>query len=63
MSTYKLPNYKEEFFEYKSLDKIHGKPTIDKLIHLFRQLKRNAQRVPTTLGGGQLGYLALVVTP
>ena len=26
-------------------------------------IKRNAQKVPTTLGGGQNGYLGLVVAP
>ena len=61
--SYKLPNYKEDYFEYKQLSKIYGKPTLETLITLHRQLKRNAQRVPTTLGGGQLGYLALTVTP
>ena len=30
---------------------------------MFRKLKRNSQSVPTTLGGGQLGYLALVLLP
>ena len=34
---------------------------MESLTILFRQLKRNAQCVPTTLGGGQLGYLALVI--
>ena len=63
MATYNLPDYKEKYFEYKELDKIHGQPTIESIIKLFRQVKRNAQCVPTTLGGGQLGYLALVLSP
>ena len=54
-SAYNLPDYKEKFFEIKVLDKIHGQPTIDSIVKLFRQVKRNAQRVLTTLGGGQLG--------
>ena len=29
---------------------------------MWRQLKRNAQRIPTTLGGGNHGYLALLIT-
>ena len=61
MSTYNVPDYKAKFFEIKVLDKIVGQPTIDNIIKLLRQIKRNAQRVPTTLGGGQLGYLALVI--
>ena len=49
-------------FEYKELTKIDGEPTLDSILALHRQVKRNAQCVPTTLGGGQLGYLALVLT-
>ena len=52
-----------DLFEYKELTPIHGKPTIDNLIIIFQQLKRNAQRIPTTLGGGLLGYLALILKP
>ena len=40
-----------------------GEPTIDSIAKLHKEVKRNAQRVPTTLGGGQNGYLGLVVTP
>ena len=60
-SPYNLPDYVSKYFEYKQLDKIHGKPTIESILQLFRQVKRNAQCVRTTLGGGQFGYLALVV--
>ena len=61
MSYFKLPNYREEFFEYKTLTKIHGRPNLEKLLTVFKQLKRNAQRVQTTLGGGQLVYLGLIL--
>ena len=44
------------------MDKIHSEPTLNTLLHLFKQLKINAQSVPTTLGGGQLGYLAFVLS-
>ena len=57
----KLPNYINEYFEYKTLIKINGRPTLDKLILVFKQLEQNAQRVPTTLGGGLLGYLGLIL--
>ena len=60
-SPYNLPDYVSKYFEYKQLDKIHGKPSIESILQLFRQVKRNAQCVRTTLGGGQFGYLALVV--
>ena len=49
------------YFEYKELTKIIGEPTLDSILLLHRQVKRNAQSIPTTLGGGQLGYLALVI--
>ena len=60
-SPYNLPDYVSKYFEYKQLDKRHGKPTIESILQLFCQVKRNAQCVCTTLGGGQLGNLALVV--
>ena len=63
MSAYNLPDYCNKYFEYKTLHKIHGQPTLESLVIIFRQLKRNAQSVPTTLGGGQLGYLALILPP
>ena len=56
-------NYKERYFEKKTLTKVNGLPTIDTILEVFRQLKRNAQSVPTTLGGGQFGYLFLVLKP
>ena len=61
-SSYSIKDYRTTHFEYKDLDKIHGQPDIDLLLVISRQLKRNAQRVPTALGGGQLDYLALVLS-
>ena len=58
-----LPYYTERYFEYKELKKTFGKPTLDKIIQIYRQLKRNTRRIPDTLGGGDHGYLALVLTP
>ena len=60
---YSISSYRTSHFQYQTLDKIHGEPTLDTLLHLFKQLKINAQSVPTKLGGGQLGYLALVIHP
>ena len=54
-------DYKSTHFEYKELDNIIGHPDIDALLLIFRQLKRNAQRVHITLWGGKLCYLALVL--
>ena len=60
-SAYNLPKYREKYFEYTDLDKINGQPTIDSILKLLQQVKCNTQRVSTTLGGGKLGYLALVI--
>ena len=49
-------------FEYKTLGTIHGPPDIDSVLRLFKQVKRNLQSVPTTLGGGKLGYLAMGIS-
>ena len=56
-----MPDFRTRYFEYPTLQKIHGRPNIDSIITLHRQVKRNAQRVPSTLGGGQYGYLGLVL--
>ena len=61
-SPYDAKDYRLTHFEHKSLRKIHDCPDIDSLIQIFKELKRNAQKVPTTLGGGLLGYLGLVLT-
>ena len=39
-------------FKYKELTKIVGEPTLDNILHLHQQVKRNAQSVPTVIGGG-----------
>ena len=62
-STYSLKDYKSTYFEYHILTKIHGQPMVDNLLTIFCQLKRNAQCVTCTLGGGQLGYLGLILSP
>lgn len=59
-SSYNIKNYRTSF-QYQVLDKIHGQPTLDSILNLLRQLKINAHSVSTTLGGGQLGYLALIL--
>ena len=51
------------YFEYKVLDKIHWQPTVNKLLMLFRQLKRNSQWITCALGGEQLENLGLIISP
>ena len=45
------------------LTPIVGKPTYTTLTTLKDQLKANAASVPTTLGGGNHGYLGLILSP
>ena len=62
-STYLLEDYKSSYFEHQVLTKINGQPTADNLLVIFCHFKRNAQCVSCTLGGGQLGYLGLILFP
>ena len=45
------------------ITKIEGQPTYETLAEIQRTLTANASSVRTTLGGGHLGYLALVMDP
>ncbi len=55
-----IPNYT---FEYPDLTVVHGEPTYDSLTILLNQLKANARSVRTSIGGGQHGYLGLLLSP
>ena len=55
-------DYAVTYFEFPVLDKIHGEPNYESLKKLKKQLKANAQSVPSTLGGGNHGLLGLVLT-
>ena len=56
-------NYRDTYFEYPELDKIHGEPTPDALLVLKNQLKANATSVPSNLSDGLHGHIALVLSP
>ena len=45
------------------ITKIMGKPNYESLRNLKDQLKANATSIPTTLGGGNHGYLGLILSP
>ena len=51
------------YFEFPTLDTIHGEPTFTTLLRMKKQLKANAIAVTSDLGGGQFGHLGLVLTP
>ena len=56
-------NYKDSYFEQPVLTAIRGEPTYETLHHLKNELKANASSFPTTLGGGNHGYLGIILTP
>ena len=61
MTKYSIVDYTTKF-QYKELTPIRGQPSLDSILQLYRQIKRNAQSIPCKLGGGQLRYLGLVLT-
>ena len=56
-------NHKDSYFDHLVLTKIRGKSTYETLHHLKNELKSNLVSVPTTLGGGNYGYLGMILTP
>ena len=50
----------DDFFEHKTLDEIHGEPDTKSLQKLFKQLKRNARSMASTLGGDQYSHLFML---
>ena len=51
-----------DYFPHRKLDRVVGAPTTKTLQTVFKQLRRNARSVNTSLGGGQYGHLFLVLT-
>jgi hypothetical protein len=62
MLTSRIPSVNDTYFQHKVLTKIH-KPMYETLQTLTTELKANAGSVPSTLGGGQHGHLALIMSP
>ena len=56
-------DYKNTYFEFPELTRIHSKPTTDDLITVKRQVRANASTVHTALGGGHNGNLGMTCTP
>ena len=55
-------DYRNTYFEYTDLTKIHGAPTAENLLRMQRELRANASSVYSDLAGGQHGHLFLVLT-
>jgi hypothetical protein len=55
-------NYRETYFEFPELTKLHGEPTSESLFKLRNELKANAQSVYSNLSDGAHGHLALVLS-
>ena len=56
-------DYKDHFFEYPKLTKIHNEPETQCLIIIRNEIKANTMTVHKTLVGGAYGHLGLVLTP
>jgi uncharacterized membrane protein YgcG len=61
MST-KIPSVTDTYFQHKVLTQVHGQPTYETLQTLSTEIKANAASVPSTLGGGHLGHLGLILS-
>ena len=55
-------DYASSYFKYKTPTPIRGEPTNKSLKRLKLELQANASSVETDLGGGNHGYLGLVLT-
>lgn len=55
-------DYVQTYFTHKVPTRIHGKPTYPGLKTLKQELRANASSVDSNLGGGNHGYLGLVLT-
>ena len=53
-------DYVKNYFQIPKLTPIHGEPSFNTLRILRDELKANAGSIPTTLGGGLLGYLGVL---
>ena len=55
-------DYVTSYFKYKTPTPIRGKPTSKALKRLKTELQANASSVESDLGGGDYGYLGLILT-
>ena len=55
-------DYASSYFKYKNLTPIRGEPAHKSLKRLKMELQANTSSVETDLGGGNHGYLGLVLT-
>ena len=55
-------DYATLYFKYKNPTGINGEPTYKSLKRLKTELRANASSVDTDLGGGDHGYLGLVLS-
>jgi len=55
-------NYRDTFFDFPDLTKIHGEPDSESLFKIRNELRAKAKSVYSNLGDGAHGHLALVMT-
>ena len=56
-------DYKNTYFQHPFLTSIRGESTYESLSTIYKEIKANANSVPTTLGGENHGHLGLVISP
>ena len=57
------PDAIQAVFPYPTLTRIEGEPSWPKLRQIQKELNANAASVPSNLGSGKYGLLALTMTP
>ena len=57
-----IVDYASSYFKYKTPTPIRGEPTHKSLKRLKIELQANASSVETDTGGGNHGYLGLILT-
>ena len=50
------------YFPHKIINKIYNKPTYATIYEVIQKIRTNASSVPSTLGGGAHGLLALTMS-
>ena len=63
MSTTSNTNFRNFYFEHKSLTRIVSKPTFSTLHLMLLQLKANTNSIRSTLVRGQHGYIRVILSP
>ena len=59
----KAIDYVSTYFQHPTVTSIAGEPAYDTVLRLKKEIQANAASVPCELGGGNNGYLGIVLRP